>query len=135
MFKLGVATAVLSLSVGTASVGATDKEAAEYLICDVEMVDGLTDKQTAKFGISNGSTKGTDNGFIISVELDGDTLHYTNLNNNADMRMSRLSGEAGATVYGYGRYQFVLKDSQSRFEFHVNKDDYNAMYSGSCRGK
>ena len=136
MCKSGVlAATVIMLAAGTTSASAMNQAAAaEYLICDVEEVRGLSEPQSKKFGIENGSTKGTDNGYSIKIELDGDTLHYTNLDNNASMRMSRLSGDADTDVYRYSHYLFSLKDDHSRFEFQMNTTSFNAIYSGNCLG-
>ena len=121
----GMITAAFVVLMSLSSLVAADV----FLICDVEEVSGVSDEDSEKFGIENGSTKGTDEEYSIRVEVDGPTLHFTNLDNGAELLMS----EEAPNVYMSGRYLFKLKDEQSRFYFQVNKMNFSAGYSGSCR--
>ena len=121
MFKKSIATILLSL--------AFMETASAELICDVEEISGVSDEESEKFGINNGSTKGTDEEYSIRVEIDGSKLHFTNLSNDAELTMS----EEAPNVYRSGRYIFELIDEQSRFYFAVQKMNFSAGYSGSCK--
>ena len=121
----GIITAAFVVLISLSSLVAADV----FLICDVEEVSGVSDEGSEKFGIKNGSTKGTDEEYSIRVEVDGSTLHFTNLDNDAELTMS----EQAPNVYISGRYIFELIDEQSRFYFQVNGMNFSAGYSGGCR--
>jgi len=123
--KLAAIIAATFMGFSLAFAGAASAE----LICDVEEVSGVSDEDSVKFGIKNGSTKGTDEEYSIRVEVDGSTLHFTNLDNGAELSMS----EEAPNVYMWGRYIFELIDEQSRFYFQVNRMNFSAGYSGGCR--
>ena len=76
----GMITAAFVVLMSLSSLVAADV----FLICDVEEVSGVSDEDSEKFGIKNGSTKGTDEEYSIRVEVDGSTLHFTNLDNGAE---------------------------------------------------
>jgi hypothetical protein len=111
------------------SLGLVETASAAALICDVQEVSGVSDEDSEKFGIRNGSTEGTAEEYSIRVEIDGPTRHFTNLDNGAELRMS----EESPNSYASGFYLFELEDGQSRFYFQVNKMNFSAGYSGRCK--